>query len=199
MKSAPTRTGWVPQVERVLSADACAFYDEAYGGGGAPWMHADPDGPLLAAVGAGRGRRALDLGAGGGRNARALAALGWAVVAVDAWRGHGDGRTGRDERRNRVRWVWADALRWLASVPTGSVDLVVDILGPLSDLADVHAGRYAASARRVLSLQGRWFVRCVPARAAIALEAAPWGRSPFPSPRGVSASAVTSMCLCPLD
>jgi SAM-dependent methyltransferase len=65
--------------------------------------------------------RAVDLAAGPGRHARALAALGWRVTAVDfSAVGIGQGRAA--DPAGEVEWVVRDVADW---TPDGPVDLVL--------------------------------------------------------------------------
>ena len=94
-----------------------AHWDERYARG---WL-TEPSSTVLGAVQALPPGRAVDLAAGTGRHARALAARGWEVTAVDfSAVGIGLGRAA--DATGEVEWVVSDVSAW---APPGPVDLVL--------------------------------------------------------------------------
>jgi SAM-dependent methyltransferase len=84
------------------------------------WL-TEPSSTVLAAVEGLPPGRAVDLAAGTGRHARALAARGWRVTAVDfSAVGIGQGRAADPD--GEVEWVVSDVADW---APDGPVDLVL--------------------------------------------------------------------------
>jgi len=84
------------------------------------WL-TEPSSTVLDAVGGLQPGRAVDVAAGTGRHARALAARGWQVTAVDfSAVGIGQGRAA--DPAGAVEWVVSDVADWTPSTP---VDLVL--------------------------------------------------------------------------
>jgi SAM-dependent methyltransferase len=130
-----------------LPLEVHLFYARAYlKPGGAPWERAEPEREALQPF-LQLGGRALDLGCGGGRNALHLAAAGWTVEGVDVYRGP----LRRARRRAQDRGLGARArfLRAAASThleaSAARYDLILDVLGPASDLPTSQLGRYGAA------------------------------------------------------
>lgn len=110
-----------------LYARQARFFREAYETGrhGWPAEGATPQvAALLRGLGAGRGRRALDLGCGEGRHTILLARRGWAVTAADLEPGAlAKAKAACRAAGARARFERSDALALPAS---GAFDLVLD-------------------------------------------------------------------------
>ncbi|MCB9649926.1 MAG: methyltransferase domain-containing protein [Deltaproteobacteria bacterium] len=133
------------------------FYARAYlTPGGARWETAPPDRrqlqPFLHEPG-----RALDLGCGGGRNALYLAAAGWSVLGVDLYRGplrRARRRAAAQGLEQRVRFERRPACEHLEA-DEARHQLILDVLGPASDLPANALDRYGAGLARCLAPGGR--------------------------------------------
>ncbi len=100
------------------SSHDAAHWDDRYAR--RPWL-SEPSSTVLGALDGQPPGRAVDLAAGTGRHARALAARGWTVTAVDfSAVGIATGRA--EDRQGLVEWVVADATGWSPPAP---VDLVL--------------------------------------------------------------------------
>ena len=119
------------------------------------WENVPPDREILERVLEGRDPgRALDLGTGTGRNAIYLAKRGWRVVGLDVH----PVAIARAQRAARDAGIAADAefLRQnaLDLEPLGTFDLILDVLGPMSDLLPSLRPRYAERLRDALNPGG---------------------------------------------
>ncbi|MBI2375897.1 MAG: methyltransferase domain-containing protein [Deltaproteobacteria bacterium] len=124
---------WVPPGSD-LSIEDLWFYARAYAPWNVPaWADAAPTAEVIARARQLPRGRALDLGAGFGRDTLALARLGFDVTGLDRSR-----RAVRSARRaargldsSKVRFVTG---RLSSFRSRERFDLVIDVLGPLSDL-----------------------------------------------------------------
>ncbi len=131
------------------------FYAKSYFGGAAPWQDATPDIEALAPY-IGRQGRALDLGCGPGRNAVYLGSRGWQVLGVDqypwALRRARSMAIAR-ELSSRVSFRRARASN-IESVARPGYELILDMLGPASDLRSSQLAPYCESLVRLLAPTG---------------------------------------------
>ncbi len=131
------------------------FFRKAYRTGEHGWPAEEPTphvARLVAALGAGRGRRALDLGCGEGRHTLFLARRGWEVTGLDL-EPLALEKARKAARRAGVRAAFAagDALR--LELPAGRFDLVLDY-GCFHHVVTSDWARYRREVRRVLAPGG---------------------------------------------
>lgn len=131
------------------------FYAKSYLAGDAPWQDAAPEVEALAPYLSRRGR-ALDLGCGPGRNALYLGSQGWQVLGVDLYpwtlkraRAEADARG----LSSRVSFTQARASA-IESKARPGYELILDMLGPASDLRSSQLASYADSLARLLAPTG---------------------------------------------
>ena len=120
----------------------------------AAWQEAEPDATILERVG-GPGL-ALDIGCGTGRNSLWLARTGWNVTGVDLYPWTIKRATSRSLEAGldaRTRFMTGSALN-LAQEVEGPYDLVLDVLGPASDLRRADLARYGQQLRAVTAPTG---------------------------------------------
>jgi len=139
---------------RALEPSTHWFYAKNYLLSRAAWTDAAPDQEALRGYAERRGR-ALDMGCGPGRNALYLAQQGWQVQAVDVypWVVRQARRRARQQGlQNRLTFICgpAQTLR----LPPAHFDLIVNVLGPASDLRPTEIAAYAAQLRHSLRADG---------------------------------------------
>ncbi len=102
--------------------------------------------------------RALDAGCGTGRNSLALAQMGWQVTAFELHPLAYLRAKTRLAGRANLRLIWGGASglgRWVAP---GSQDLVLDFLGPASDLEGARLRGYGAAVAGALRPGGAFWI-----------------------------------------
>lgn len=130
------------------------FYAKNYLLSRAAWADAAPDQEALIGY-AERPGSALDMGCGPGRNALYLAQLGWQVHAVDLypWVLRQAQRRARQQNlQNRLTFTCQPTQT--LCVASGRFDLILDVLGPASDLRPTDLADYAAQLCRGLKEGG---------------------------------------------
>lgn len=120
------------------------------------WRREPPDAEILELVGDGPGRL-LDAGCGAGRHTIAFAERGWDTVGFDLFsRPLSSAR--RLAKGTDAHFVQTNATALRRAV-TGPFDVVLDVLGPTSDLEHRHLPAYADAVRAVLAPDGRFVIR----------------------------------------
>jgi ubiquinone/menaquinone biosynthesis C-methylase UbiE len=134
-----------------LYARQAAYFRKAYETGEHGWPVEGPTpqvAALVARLGPGRGRKALDLGCGEGRHSIHLARRGWDVTALDLEpRALAEARARARKAGVRVRFVRGNALD--LRFPDGRFDLVLDY-GCFHHIVRRDGPRYRRGLRRVL-------------------------------------------------
>lgn len=131
------------------------FYARSYLLGAAPWSKAPPEAEALAPFMEPAGR-ALDLGCGYGRHTLYLAAHGWQAVGLDLYPwvlSQARARARQLGLSARARFFQGGVLPMPAWAPPG-FDLVLDVLGPASDLRGQDLDAYAHQLKGCLAPGG---------------------------------------------